>query len=296
MAGSVEATGRATGPPGPRAPELPGNADKFLAPIERGKIAPASTATLRMPRFDPTVPFGEPELPRASGFAHYLAELERTAPEGAPSTRLSSLSPSLAQDLMRFEQDGRAADLLEVLAACVRHGRNLTVHLRCLDKLLPLNLFPNERLAHCPLDLRELVGQRRVALAVLQVEPAVLRPPGDPQASMVGDIRWYRPLSPLLWTMAVHGTRDSLLPELTGAAVYRVSPAFDLTMLHSDTPLHAAVGRLRRGVASQREIANWPGMTRNRAIRLLNALYLQAGLIVSRSHPAALGDSWFGGV
>ena len=27
--------------------------------------------------------------------------------------------------------------------------------------------------------------------------------------------------------------------------------------------------------------------------RLLNALYLQSGLIVSRAHPAALGDSWF---
>ena len=84
-----------------------------------------------MTRFEPTVPFGEPELPRASGFARYLAELERGSPDGAPSTRLSSLSPSLAQDLMRFEQAGRAADLLEVLAACVRHARNLTVHLRC---------------------------------------------------------------------------------------------------------------------------------------------------------------------
>ena len=130
--------------------------------------------------------------------SHDLAELERSTPDGAPSTRLSSLSPSLAQDLMRFEQAGRAADLLEVLAACVRHGRNLTVHLRCLDKVLPLTLFPHERLAHCALDLRALVEQRRIALAVLQVEPAVLRPPGDPQATMVGEPRFYRPLSPLL--------------------------------------------------------------------------------------------------
>ena len=52
--------------------------------------------------------------------------------------------------------------------------------------------------------------------------------------------------------------------------------------------------RLRREVASLREIAALPGMGRSRATRLLNALYLQAGLIVSRSHPAALGESWFG--
>ncbi len=248
-----------------------------------------------MPSFDPTVPFGEPELPRASGFVRYLAELESNAPEGAPSTRLSSLSPSLAQDLMRFEQTGRPADLLEVLAACVRHARDLTVHLRCLDRVLPLTVFPHERLVHCALDLRALVEQQRVALDVLQVEPAVLRPPGDPQASLVGEPRLYRPLSPLLWSMAVHGVRGSLLPELTGAAVYRVSPAFDLAMLRREGPLRSAVQRLRSRVASQREIASWPSMTRERTVRLLNALYLQAGLIVSRSHPAALGDSWFGG-
>jgi hypothetical protein len=29
-------------------------------------------------------------------------------------------------------------------------------------------------------------------------------------------------------------------------------------------------------------------------MRLLNALYLQGGLIVSRTHPVATNDSWFG--
>lgn len=33
-----------------------------------------------------------------------------------------------------------------------------------------------------------------------------------------------------------------------------------------------------------------------RASRLLNALYLQSGLIVSRAHPAAFSESWFGGL
>ena len=31
-----------------------------------------------------------------------------------------------------------------------------------------------------------------------------------------------------------------------------------------------------------------------RAMRLLNALYLQSGLIVSRTHPAATNDGWTG--
>ena len=41
-------------------------------------------------------------------------------------------------------------------------------------------------------------------------------------------------------------------------------------------------------------MAEWPGLNRARAMRLLNALYLQGGLIVSRTHPVASNESWFG--
>jgi hypothetical protein len=57
--------------------------------------------------------------------------------------------------------------------------------------------------------------------------------------------------------------------------------------------LLAAVLRLRREPTNLRDMAHWPGLNRERASRLLNALYLQAGLIVSRSHPDAVGDGWF---
>lgn len=246
-----------------------------------------------MPEFEPTIPAGQPELMRASGFTRYLDELARDAPQGAPSTRLSTLSPSLTQDLMRFEQGGREPDLIEVVAACVRHARSVTVHLRCGERVLPLSVFPRERVAHCVLDLAALTALQREPLPVLQVEPAVLRAPGDAQVELVGDAHLYRPLAPLLWVIALYGARSELLPELTGAAVYRLAPTFDRAALKIDAPIGAAIEMLRHAVASQRDIAGWPEMNRERANRLLNALYLQAGLIVSRSHPAALGDSWF---
>ena len=246
-----------------------------------------------MPDFEPTIPAGQPELMRASGFTRYLDELARDAPEGAPSTRLSSLSPSLTQDLMRFEQGGREPDLIEVLAACMRHARSVTVHLRCGERVLPLSVFPRERVAHCVLDLQALTELQREPLPVLQVEPAVLRAPGDAQSALVGEPHQYQPLAPLLWAIALHGGRSELLPELAGAAVYRLAPTFDRAALDVHGPIGAAIEMLRHDVANQRDIARWPEMNRERASRLLNALYLQAGLIVSRSHPAALGDSWF---
>ena len=45
--------------------------------------------------------------------------------------------------------------------------------------------------------------------------------------------------------------------------------------------------RLQRDNANLRDIAAWPGFDRSRAMRLLNGLYLQAALIISRTHPAA---------
>ena len=64
--------------------------------------------------FESTLPLGEPELMRVSAFQRYLEELRRESGDES-LTRLSSLNPSLLQDLLRFEQDGRRTELLEVI-------------------------------------------------------------------------------------------------------------------------------------------------------------------------------------
>ncbi len=244
--------------------------------------------------FESTIPFGEPELMRASDYQAYLRELEDDAQRNGVSSRISSLGPSLRADLYRFEMDGGESEALEVLAACVRHAKRVTIHLQFKDHVVPLTVFPKERLVHCPLSLDELLGARLTDLRVMHVEPALLRPPGDENAALVGDERMHYPLAPLLWELAMRGGRSELLPEITGPAVYRVSPALELGPLQVNGALLAAIHRLRREGAKMREIANWPGLDRERAVRLLNALYLQAGLMVSRSHPSAAGDGWFG--
>lgn len=247
-----------------------------------------------MSLFEPTIPFGEPELRSVSSFRRYLVDSSRRgggdAGGGAVTTRLSSLNPSLMEDLLRFEQRDRGADALEVLAASVRHARALTVHLQCGDRVLPLTAFPRERLAHCPVDLRAVVETQAPELPVLQVETALLKPLGDRDTELIGEPQSYRPLAPLLWALALHGRRGELLPEVAGKAVYRVSPAFDLS-LAADGPLRDTLRYLSRRVASLREIAAWPGFDLDKATRLVNALYLQSGLIISRSHPAAFDDA-----
>ena len=244
--------------------------------------------------FESTIPFGEPLLLRASAFRRYLDEAGAEADLGGVSTRISQLSPSLQADLLRFEQDGGSSEAIEVLAACIRHSKRVTIHLQCVERVVPLTVFPHERLLHCPLDIAELIEAHVPTMRVLQVEPALLRPPGDAVQALVGEARLHHPLAPLMWALAMRGPRRELLPEIAGPAVYRVAPGLDTSSLPISGALRAAIEHLRDQTASLNEIATWSELSRERASRLLNALYLQAGLMVSRSHPDAVRDRWFG--
>jgi hypothetical protein len=240
--------------------------------------------------FPSTLPAGAPELMRISDFRRYLQQSQDRGDR--TTTRLSSLSPSLLQDLLRFEREDRGSELLEVIAAALRHGKNLLIHLGLEAHVIPLTVFPVERLAHAPVPPDQLQALRLNALEVLQVEPALLEPPGGRERTLVAEAALYGPLGSLTWALAMRGARDTLLPELTGSAAYRVTPGADLKGLDLGGTLNAAIARLRRESTNLREMAEWPGFGRERAARLVNALYLRSALIVSRTHPAATNEGW----
>lgn len=240
--------------------------------------------------FASTLPAGAPELMRISDFRRYLQQSQDRGDR--TTTRLSSLSPSLLQDLLRFEREGRGSELLEVIAAALRHGKNLLIHLGLESHVVPLTVFPSERLAHAPVVPEQLQALRLNLLEVLQVEPALLEPPGGRERTLVAEAALYGPLGSLTWALSMRGARDTLLPELTGSAAYRVTPGADLKGLDLGGTLNAAIARLQRESTNLREMAEWPGFDRERASRLVNALYLQSALIVSRTHPAATNEGW----
>ena len=243
--------------------------------------------------FQSTLPFGDPDLMRASVFRRYLDESARSSDAESMASRLSTLSPSLMLDLMRFEQEGRPSGVIEILAACIRHARKLLIHLQAEDRVLPLTVFPVEHLVHCPMPIRQFLALPLGDLSVLHVEPALLRPPGDRVRTMVGEPQHYSPLAPVLWELALRGARAELLPEIAGPAAYRISPGLNLRVLELSGSLAQAVAWLKRETTNLRGVAQWPGFDNERAMRLLNGLYLQGGLMVSRTHPAAAtNDGW----
>jgi hypothetical protein len=195
-------------------------------------------------------------------------------------------------DLQRFGGDSASGtlDILAMLAAAVRHGRALRALVQVEQHQVPITLFPTQRVAHSPLPMVSLLSGRVQDWRLVQVAPAQMKAPGAPELqSMVHN---YTPLPLLLWAVSQRGARETLLPEIAGTAAYRVTPSADLRVLELTGTVLAAVERLRRGTTNLRDIASWPGFDKGRAQRLLNGLYLQAALLVSRTHPAATNDAW----
>lgn len=225
-------------------------------------------------------------LMRIGDFEHQHAGDDDSGEAGA--TRLSALNPSLQQDLLRFETGLRPGggpdtlDVLGVMAAALRHGRALLLHLQLDYHVIQITVHPADRQLLSPLSLQQLLALRLPDLRVLRVEPA----PGD-----AGSGLYTAPLGPLLWELALRGPREALLPEIAGIAAYRVTPGADLSLLELVGSLAAAVARLRQQATPLRDIAGWPGFDRGRATRLLNGLYVQAALMVTRTHPGAISGS-----
>jgi hypothetical protein len=226
-----------------------------------------------------------------SGGLQRLSEFERASPAQcgdvhAGHTRLASLNPSLLQDLqaddpLSVTRHGRSPglDLMAVLAAALRHNRALQLHLELDHRVIPLAVWPQARVVQSPLNGEQLLNLRLPDLRVLLVEPARTTPPASGTVAS--------PLDVMLWELALRGPRGTLLTPVAGPAAYRVAPGTDLHALALSGTLAAAVERLRDTGTPLRDIAGWPGFDLDRASRLLNGLYLQAALIVSRSHPAA---------
>ena len=236
-------------------------------------------------RFDSTQPSFDTELPRVSDYQRRL-HAAAAGSDGAPASTLqSTLDRSLLLDLQRFEAQAHSPrlEVLEVVAAAVRHARPLRLLLQHEGLVLPLTVMPLERLVHAPLPLSQWGLLHWSALKVLQVEPAA-------KGGELTDESHLAPLGVVLWALALHGSRAELLPEIAGPAVYRIAPSTDLSSLSLAGPLASAMTRLRRQSTPLHEISGWPGFDRERAMRLLNGLYLQAGLIVTRTHPAAIAS------
>lgn len=230
-----------------------------------------------------------------------LSELERvravTGSSGfAPLTRDTVLSTTLMADLRRVESTRDGLDLLEVVAACVRHREPALLLLDREHLIWPLTLFPDRMMVHSPNDFVAATQQGIGDIRLFSIDPPGVRPPGHWRNDRVADLEHYRPLGPVLWRLAMLGPRGHLLDEIAGKTAYRAlrRDADGAGTVETGSAIGAALVRLHGESATVDAIARWPGMGMERACRMLNALYLTTNLMVLRS-PSAVrrpGASW----
>lgn len=238
--------------------------------------------------------FHESTLWRISSFERFRAENGTSAFAHLDGPTL--LPTTLLTDLSRLESAGVGGDLLEVAAACMRHHEAALLCLQIDGLVVPVTLFPTQQVYHSPRDLLVTQGASLARASVLTTEPPGLRPPGHHQHERVGRIDHYRPLPPLLWALAIHGARSNLLSEIAGDAAYRATRHLAEDGIGATGALSSAAEALTRETVSLRTIAAWPGMSLERARRMLNGLYLLSALRLTRGHPAARAEprSWLG--
>lgn len=225
-----------------------------------------------------------------------ISEFERVRAAGGQVSSIAVSGPTLLpttllDDLRQLQREGTPNDVLEVMAACLRHRESALLYLECGPYVWPVTLFPSQHLYHSPRDVPEVgqtIGLSRLKL--ISVERPGVRPPGHSMHERVAAQEKYHPMPALLWAVALNGPRSTLLSEIGGRAAYRLAPGRADDMAAPPGALAPAVARLRKTATSLRDMATWPGMSLERASRLLNALYLTDALMVTRSHPAARNE------
>jgi hypothetical protein len=233
---------------------------------------------------EPVRDFDDSTLWRVSEFERVRAE---TGTSGFARLGPSVLPTTLDSEFDRLRRERRARDVLEVVAACLRQRESALLLLRHRGLVWPLTLFPAVQVYHLPVSIVESLGQANADLEVLGVEPPGLPTPWHRAIADDRERPGYRPLAPLLWSLALHAPRPRLLDDIAGRAAYRLAPDFALEPVPAPGALESALRRLRSEIAPLAAIAAWPGMDAERALRLLNGVYLQGGLMVLRTHPAA---------
>lgn len=193
----------------------------------------------------------------------------------------ASFTTSMQADLRKLAGTPRHCSALAVVAASVRHSHPMSMQVQIDDAVSLLSVFPRERQFLCEWDLCKLPRAKMAQLRLVQVEA---KPPLYSALTAQG-LADLGPLGTMLWQLAKHGPTDELLPEIAGPAVYRLSPSLHLADLPPDPELAVVLQQMRRRPHTVEDLAANPGFSRARVCRMLNAVYLQAGLIVTRSLP-----------
>jgi hypothetical protein len=229
--------------------------------------------------FSPTQPVqdGTRYLTTSPGSTQSFGDESAPATTSGPTTVHSTLSPSLREDLLRFADAGAEIELLPAIAASVRHAKSVLMGLELQGLRIVASIHPRQQVFRAPLDLGALAPAECRALKLVHVEPLGAAAEEAARDTSSGALR------PLLWRLAMHGPRVELLPEVQGPVRYRLAFGAALKGLDIAPEFAPVLARLKSVPLGLDELAAGSGIARDMLQRLLNALYLQSGLMIVRA-------------
>jgi hypothetical protein len=120
-----------------------------------------------------------------------ISGFERHRETGEPLTLLPT---TLLADLNHLERDPTNNDVLEVMAACMRHHEAALLYLAVGACVWPVTLFPSQWLYHSPREPSAFGNEALGDLKLLSAERPGVRPPGHWMFERVAAVESYRPL------------------------------------------------------------------------------------------------------
>src|SRR6187402_623581 len=91
--------------------------------------------------------------------------------------RATVLPTTLLAELGRIENDPQNRDVLELMAACMRHREPAVLLLQVDPFVWPVTLFPSSMLYHSPRDLAQAPLTALASIQVVDVEAPGVKPP-----------------------------------------------------------------------------------------------------------------------
>lgn len=230
--------------------------------------------------FSPTQPVqdGTRYQTTSPGSTQSFGDASVPSTTAGPTTVHSTLSPSLREDLLRFADAGAEIELLPAIAASVRHARSVLLGLDLQGLRILASIHPRQQVFRAPLDLGALSPAECRSLKLVHVEPL-----GSVAGEQPGGETSSGALRPLLWRLAMHGPRVDLLPEVQGPVRYRLAFGAALRGLDIAPEFGPVLARLKSVPLGLDELVAASGIGREMLQRLLNALYLQSGLMIVRA-------------
>lgn len=205
------------------------------------------------------------------------------------------LSDLMLRALERMHRGGKAADIVQVLCPCIKLGEPVLLAVGVDAWVWPITVLPAHGLYRAPVDFSQAPPPGLCHATLVDCGPAPHVPPLRSARQAFSAPPCHYALGGLLWTFSLLGPRRTLVDEVAGAHRYRVT-ARPPRPWHVSGAMGSAIDRLLNDAASLAEISAWPGLSTERASRLLNALYLEGSLQVDEGAAASprTGSRWGG--